>query len=151
MKLCINVVVMTGVGKKTGGCLCGAVRYEVVGQLRDVINCHCSMCQHLHGSFGAHSKADQSDIHIIEERGLKWFASSNRAERGFCNTCGSSLFWRSFTQSSIGILAGTLDQPTCLKVIGHIFVGEKADFVEITDDAMQYVGSSEGELKGDEL
>jgi hypothetical protein len=48
-----------------------------------------------------------------------------------------------------GILAGTLDGPTGLKTIGHIFVGEKSDFYEITDDLPTFDGSSDGELVND--
>ena len=51
----------------------------------------------------------------------------------------------------MGIVAGSLDQPTDLATIGHIFVGEKADFAEITGDAPQFAGSSHGEIEGDEL
>ncbi len=134
-----------------GGCLCGAVRYEVRGPLRDVVNCYCTMCQRLHGACGAHSKADKSDIVIIEGRGLKWYASSSRARRGFCGECGSSLFWEPVGQPGTGILAGSLDQPTGLRTIGHIFVGEKCDFTEIDGDAPQFDGSSQGAIEGDEL
>ncbi len=133
-----------------GGCLCGAVRYEVRGPLRGVVNCYCTMCQRLHGSYGAHSKADKSDIIFLEDRGLKWYASSSRARRGFCSECGSSLFWDSPNQPGMGILAGTLDQPTTLQTIGHIFVGEKCDFAEIAGDAPQFQGSSDGAIEGDE-
>lgn len=134
-----------------GGCLCGAVRYEVRGPLRDVVNCYCSMCQKLHGGFGPHSKAAKTDIVILEGRGLKWYASSERARRGFCGECGSSLFWEPANQPGTGILAGSLDQPTGLKTIGHIFVGEKADFTEIAGGAPRFEGSSEGALEGDAL
>lgn len=137
--------------KHTGGCLCGAVRYEITGPLRDVVNCHCSMCQRLHGIYGAHSKAPKSNIRVTEDRGLNWYATSESARRGFCNVCGSSLFWEPFDQDATGIIAGTLDQPTQLKTIGHIFVGEKSDFYEILDNAPQFDGSSDGELKGDAL
>jgi len=53
-----------------GGCLCGAVRYEVKGPLRNIVNCHCSMCQKLHGIFGAHSKARKVNITITKDAGL---------------------------------------------------------------------------------
>jgi len=134
-----------------GGCLCGAVRYEVRGPLRDVVNCYCSMCQRLHGGAGPHSKAAKGDITIVEGRGLKWYASSARARRGFCGECGTGLFWEPVDQPGTGILAGTLDQPTGLATIGHIFVAEKCDFTEIAGDAPQFDGSSGGAIEGDTL
>ena len=135
----------------SGGCLCGAVRYEVRGSLRDVINCHCTMCQRLHGAFGAHSKARKADIAIVEDRGLAWYATSKRARRGFCRRCGSNLFWEPVGQDATGIVAGTLDQPSDLKTIGHIFVGEKGDFYNLSDDLPKFEGSSNGALEGDHL
>ncbi len=135
----------------TGGCLCGAVRYQVAGPLRNVVNCHCNMCQKLHGAFGAHSKAKKSDVTIVENRGLKWYRTSKIAQRGFCQDCGSSLFWQPDEQDTIGILAGSLDQPTNLNTMGHIFVGEKADFYEIRDQSPQFKNSSNGALKDDGL
>jgi len=136
---------------KSGGCLCGAVRYQVHGPLRDVVNCHCSMCQKLHGAFGAHSKALKTDIKLVEDSGLKWYATSAVARRGFCSECGANVFWEPHDQPGTGILAGTLDQPSNLKTIGHIFTDEKADFYEIADDAPQFAGSSDGKLEGDHL
>ncbi len=133
----------------TGGCLCGAVRYEVKGPLRDVINCHCSMCRRLHGNFGPHSKAHKANITITKDDGLTWYKTSDVARRGFCCKCGSSLFWEPFEQDSMGIIAGSLDGSTGLKTIGHIFVGEKSDFYEITDDFPQFEGSSDGKLPND--
>lgn len=133
----------------TGGCLCGAVRYAVRGPLRNVVNCHCSMCQRLHGSFGPHSKARKDDISVTKADGLAWYRTSSAARRGFCRVCGSGLFWQPFEQDATGILAGTLDGPTNLATIGHIFVSEKCDFYDITDDLPQFAGSSEGKLAGD--
>lgn len=132
-----------------GGCLCGAVRYQVQGPLRNVINCHCSMCQRLHGNFGPHSKARKTNITIIKSDGLAWYKTSDVARRGFCRECGSGLFWEPFEQDATGIIAGTLDKPSELKTIGHIFVGEKPDFYQITDDLPQFDGSSGGQLVDD--
>lgn len=132
-----------------GGCLCGAVRYEVSGPLRSIVNCHCSMCQRLHGNFGPHSKAKKVDITITKADGLSWFKTSDVALRGFCRVCGSGLFWEPFEQDATGIIAGTLDNPTGLETIGHIFVGEKADFYSICDNLPQFEHSSSGELAND--
>jgi hypothetical protein len=133
----------------TGGCLCGDVRYEVKGPLRNVVNCHCSMCQKLHGAFGAHSKARKENIRITNDAGLGWYKTSEVARRGFCRNCGSSLFWDPFELDATGILAGSLDNPEGIRTMGHIFVAEKAGFYDITDDCPQYPQSSNGELPND--
>ena len=134
-----------------GGCFCGAVRYEVKGTLRGVVNCHCSQCTKLNGNFGSHSKAPKSKIDITKDEGLHWYKISEVARRGFCRECGSGLFWENTEQDALGIIAGSLDSPTSLKTIGHIFVDDKSDFYEITDDIQQFKGSSGGELEGDYL
>ena len=133
----------------TGGCLCGAVRYEVKGPLRDVVNCHCSMCQRQHRNFGPHSKARKVNITITNDSGLAWYQTSEIARRGFCRLCGSGLFWEPFDLDATGIIAGTLDGPTGLRTLGHIFVSEKCDFYEITDDLPQFPGLSNGKLVDD--
>ena len=141
---------MTNDNKITnGGCLCGAVRYEVVGPLRDVVNCHCSMCQRLHGNFGPHSKARKINITVTKDDGLAWYKTSEIAQRGFCRNCGSGLFWEPFELDATRIIAGTLDGHTDLKTIGHIFVSEKSDFYEIDDNMPQFESSSDGELVND--
>jgi len=136
---------------QSGGCLCGAVRYAIRGDLRDVVICHCTMCQKLHGSIGAHTKAAKSNITFSNDTGLAWFSSSERARRGFCKTCGSSLFWDPADQPAMGILAGSLDSASGLKTIGHIFIGEKCWFFEVSDASPQFTGSSDGALDGDAL
>lgn len=133
----------------TGGCLCGAVRYVIDGPLRDVVNCHCSMCQRLHGGFGPHAKAAKAGITITRDDGLAWYRSSDIARRGFCHNCGSGLFWEPDSQDGTGILAGTIDQPTGLHTIGHIFVSDKSDYYDIHDDLPRYDDSSEGKFAGD--
>ncbi len=132
-----------------GGCLCGAIRFEVKGPLRDIVNCHCEMCLRLHGGFGPYTKAQKSNLKISKEKGLIWYQSSPIAQRGFCQICGSNLFWKPLDQNTIAIVAGSLDQPTDLKTMGHIFVAEKADFYQIHDDLPQFAGSSNGKLPDD--
>ena len=135
----------------TGGCYCGAVRYEVKETLRGVVNCHCSQCRRLNGNYGSHSKAAKINITVIKDEGLSWHKISDSVRRGFCRECGSGLFWEPYHQDATAIVAGSLDSPTGLKTIGHIFVGDKSDFYEITDDLQQFQASSNGKLAGDYL
>lgn len=80
---------------------------------------------------------------------MVWYKTSDIAQRGFCRECGSSLFWELFNLGATGIIAGSLDGPTGLRTMGHIFVGEKPDFYEITDDNPQFQESSDGQLVND--
>jgi len=122
-----------------GGCLCGGVRYAVRGTLRDVIACHCSQCRRTSGHFVAATGAESDRITLEKDETLVWFASSDRAERGFCGRCGGNLFWRPLENARgwTSIMAGTLDPPTRLKLRQHIFVADKSDYYEILDGVPQ--------------
>ena len=117
----------------TGSCLCGAVRYEVTGALRDVVLCHCRMCRKSHGHVGAYTAAPKNALHLIESRGLKWYRSSDIARRAFCSECGGTLFWEGTEAESISIAAGTLDAPTALKTVVQIYVKDKGDNYDLDD------------------
>ena len=123
---------------KQGGCLCGAVRYEVDGPLRDIISCHCGQCQKSSGHYFAATAAAKENFHLTEDRGLKWYNSFEWGERGSCLECGSKLFWRLKDKSHLSILAGSLDGDTGLKTIRHIFVADKKDYYDIADGLPQY-------------
>ncbi len=133
----------------TGGCQCGAVRYETTGPLRDIVICHCGECQRLNGSAGWHSRSMNEHLNITEDRGLSWYQITPRARRGFCRECGSPLFWQIDEQPSTGLVAGSLDDASDLVPIGHIFVRDKAPYYAINDDLPQFEQSSEGRLQGD--
>jgi len=121
----------------SGGCLCGAVRYEVAGPLRDVVECHCEMCRRTHGHIGAYTAASKESLRITESRGLKWYASSSFARRGFCSECGGSLFWERTSGELISIAAGTLDGPTGLRTTLQIFVASAGDYYPLRSDIPQ--------------
>lgn len=117
--------------RATGGCLCGAVRYEVTGALRDVIVCHCAMCRKTHGHIGAYTAASKAALRVVEPRGLKWYASSEKARRGFCAECGGTLFYEPLAKDYVAIAAGTLDPPTGLKTVLQIHVASAGDYYAI--------------------
>jgi hypothetical protein len=118
----------------SGRCLCGAVRYEVRGPLRDVLICHCEECRRWHGHVCAAAAARKADLLLLEKRGLRWIKSPNSdagARRGFCGECGSSLFWDPPGDETISIAAGTLDPPTGLRIIGHWYTSQASDYYDI--------------------
>lgn len=117
---------------KTGGCLCGAVTYEVRGDLRPVIACHCYQCRRTSGHYVASTQTQAEDLTIRGE-GLTWFRSSDIAERGFCSRCGSNLFWREFGSEDISIWAGTLDGVTGLRMTGQIYADSAGDYYDLPD------------------
>jgi hypothetical protein len=85
---------MTEVSKSTtGGCMCGAVRYEAVGKPIIVGYCHCNSCRR-------HTGAPVVTVVIFEQDRVKFtkddrkiYNSSPGVGRGFCDQCGSSLTW----------------------------------------------------------
>jgi hypothetical protein len=120
-----------------GSCLCGSVRYEVHGPLRNVIGCHCLQCRKQTGHFMAATAAKLEHFRVTRSDGLKWYESSSKAERGFCATCGSTLFWRGTGRDYVAIAAGSLDAASGLRIEGHIFCADKGDYYEISDGEYQ--------------
>jgi hypothetical protein len=117
----------------TGRCLCGAVRYELHGPLRPVVACHCGQCRRTSGHFAASTAVSPEKLRLIEDHGLRWYESSVMARRGFCGYCGSNLFWAPASGERIAVMAGTLDKPTGLAIVMHIFVDDAGDYYRLTD------------------
>ncbi len=120
-----------------GGCLCGRVRYEIVGELMPVVNCHCSKCRRFHGHVGAYAATRREHLVLAEASGLKWYHSvqdeTPNVYRGFCMECGSSLFWDPRGKQQISIAAGSIDPPTGLDTECHVWLSQKTDYYTITD------------------
>lgn len=127
-----------------GGCLCGSVRYLAKGALRDVVFCHCGQCRRQTGLYYAATAVAKSDLSLTSDSGLVWYASSDYAERGFCGTCGSALFWRAHSAGHIAILAGSLDDPSSLKSASHICTEGRPEFYAICDGLPAYAQSAPG-------
>ena len=128
----------------SGGCLCGAVRYEVRGPLRAVVNCHCAQCRRTSGHFVAATAARREDLTLLESKGLRWYTSSRTARRGFCATCGASLLWDPVSGGLVSIMAGTLDGPTGLETVAHIFADDAGDYYTINDNLRRHSDGDHG-------
>ena len=96
----------------TGGCQCGAVRYRSTALLDNAHICHCRMCQKAVGNLFAALVGTPND-ELVWTRGTPAvFASSDHADRGFCATCGTPLFYRGKQSPRTGLTIGSLDDPS---------------------------------------
>ena len=127
-----------------GGCLCGAVRYVAKGPLREVVYCHCSQCRKQSGLYFATTAVAKTDFTLTVQDSLRWYAASSHAERGFCGTCGSVLFWKAHQAAHIAILAGSLDDPSVLTAASHICTAGRPTFYALCDGLPQYAHASPG-------
>lgn len=120
-----------------GSCLCGAVRFEVRGALPGPDACHCTACRKHSGHVFASTDIPRAAVTIHGTEHVTWFRSSAKVRRGFCSTCGSSLFFDPLERDWIGIAMGAFDLPTDTKLAVHVFVADKGDYYEITDGLPQ--------------
>jgi hypothetical protein len=121
----------------TGGCLCGAVTFEIMGDLGLPDACHCSQCRKQSGHYWASTDVPFERITINGEENVTWYASSEKVRRGFCKTCGAFLFWDPIHRPKIAVAMGALDKPTGIKLGHHIFVSDKGDYYDIADGLPQ--------------
>ncbi|MFN3507513.1 MAG: GFA family protein [Allorhizobium sp.] len=128
---------------KTGRCLCGAVTVRVRGKLGPVSYCHCSQCRRQTGLYYATTAATLDEVEISGRDSIGIYRASPEAERAFCQTCGSPIYWKENDEPRISLMAGLFPNPTGLEGGYHIHCADKGDFYEINDGLRQYPGSND--------
>lgn len=118
-----------------GQCLCGDIQFETEGDAKGPAVCHCGLCRRQSGHVWASVNVVKSDLTVHGD--VKWFEASPSAKRGFCPRCGSFLFWTAHDEDTISVALGAIDIPTGLKLERHIFVADKGDYYDISDDLPQ--------------
>ena len=121
-----------------GSCECQGVVFELIGELRDVVFCHCSQCRKTSGHYWAATQVSKGNLNLIKATSLSWYDSSDKARRGFCSVCGSSMFYERKGIDKISVSAGSLEIPTSLDRMRHIYVTSKSDHYDISDDLPQF-------------
>lgn len=125
----------------SGGCLCGALRYEIAGPLGRTGHCHCSICRKSHGAaFATWAGVDPERFRWTAGAAfLEGYESSPGRLRCFCRKCGSPLASSDAGKVEEVVLA-TVDGDPGVRPCEHIFVGSKAPWDEITDALPQFEG-----------
>ena len=120
-----------------GSCLCGGISFEIAGPVAGIVRCHCSLCRK---SSGTGSIATI----VVRAEQLRWLSGEaliRRFERpsgygtAFCSVCGSPAPDSDAARQAYTVPAGLLDGDPPLRVVEHIFVGSKAQWDAIGDDA----------------
>lgn len=128
-------------GAIPGQCLCGDVRFEVTGPIHTIDACHCKMCQRFTG--GPHISVDirHDGVAFSASDSLIWYESSEWGRRGFCSTCGSSLFFRMKDRDDFwAILQGCLELPEGLSLGKEIFIDMKPGHYALAGDHPRLTG-----------
>lgn len=127
----------------TGGCLCGAVRYEVRGPFLRAGHCHCSRCRrHSGAAVSTQGRVRREGFRLLSGAdSVRVFGEGQGAVKAFCQRCGSSLFGGTWPDGpEVSIRLGSLDGDPGIRPQYHAFVASKAVWDEIADDLPQHDG-----------
>ena len=123
----------------TGGCLCGAIRYESSEPPIKGVICHCRMCQKSTGSaFMVSAGFSRSALRFTKGE-PKLYRSSSIKEKGFCSNCGSLLFDQYLVRTGgsspdiVWVQLGTLDHPEAVSIASHYGVESQLPWVHFDD------------------
>lgn len=124
-----------------GGCLCGAVRFEIHGPIRNIVYCHCSQCRKAQGSaFASNGVVQAADFSVVSGAELlKGFEATSGQTKYFCSTCGSPIISKSQARpGEVRVRLGTIESDIEERPGAHIFVSSKANWEHIVGDLPQY-------------
>lgn len=125
----------------TGCCLCGATGMEIARASTQVHACHCTMCRKWGGA-AMLAVACGTDITLNGEQDITIYNSSAWAERGFCGTCGTHLFYRLKDSGQYFVPIGLLDINDQQLVFEHeIFIDEKPSYYEFGNETEALTGA----------
>ncbi|MEP2532635.1 GFA family protein [Shimia sp.] len=112
-------------GPKTGQCMCGAVTFAVKDTPAKFNSCYCDMCRRWTGSRFLGVPLKQADLSVADMSAVSTIQSSDWAERGFCNRCGTALWYKALGTDRINLSAGLFDDTDDLTLEREFFVDQK--------------------------
>ncbi len=123
----------------TGGCGCGAVRFEVAAPFVSAGYCHCTRCQRRSGTAAsANARAVPGSVRVVRgEADLRGWLPEGGREKLFCVRCGSALFSRDPGSADYtGVRLGAIDGDPGIRPQSHAFVAYAACWETIPDDGL---------------
>ncbi len=135
----------------TGGCMCGAVRYQATGDPISVSPCHCHSCRRYTGAPVVTLVGYNADQMRFTGDERRIYESSPGVGRAFCGKCGTPLTWEGDGELGplVEVHISTLDTPDAFVPTSHAFHPERIAWFDIADGLPRYAGfKSDGETIG---
>jgi len=120
----------------SGQCLCGAVQFTIEAPTLFCAHCHCRYCRGAHGAAFVTwvGVADDRFAFTAGEDKLSWFDSSEQSRRGFCSSCGTTLFYTSnLSPGEIHVVLAAIDDPIDREPQAHVFHDHRVPWFRCTD------------------
>lgn len=132
--------------RTAGGCMCGAVRFEALGEPIIVAHCHCNSCRRHTGAPLVTLVSFEAGQVTFTKGERRIYESSPGVKRAFCGDCGATLAWESNPRghSLIEFHIGTLDEPNALPPSIHVFHGERLAWFDTADRLPRYEAGRHG-------
>ena len=130
---------MSNLLERNGTCLCGAVNFTAEHMSTEVGACHCNMCRKWGG--GPYMEVDCGpDVSFTGAKNISLYQSSEWAGRGFCNQCGTNLFYRLKEGNMHMMPVGLFDDDKEFTFKKQVFIEEKPDFYSFSNDTENSTG-----------
>ena len=125
--------------KITGGCFCGAVRFEVDGPEKFACFCHCHSCQHAAGAPVVAWATYGRDTFNVTQGDVHYYQSSPGVSRGICSACGTSISYEHLDRAGeIDLTLNCLDDPSAPVLKAHFWTEDKQPWFETGDELPVY-------------
>ena len=130
-----------------GGCLCGAVRFEITAPFLLAGYCHCAHCQRRTGTgSSANGRVSQAGFRLLQgQERLRSFQPEGGVPKLFCETCGSALFSGDpLADRQVAVRLGTLDRDPGVRPQFRQFVDSAASWEPLPQDGLERYPRSRG-------
>lgn len=126
--------------KSSGGCLCGAIRYEAEGTPVNSNYCHCASCRKHAGAPVVALVGYNLDQVSFTKGARKFYESSPGVKRAFCGDCGTPLTWEGDGDDGplVELLISTFDDPDAFPPEIHLNHAERISWFDTSDSLPRY-------------
>ena len=129
-----------------GSCLCGGVSFEVSKMMKPLVGCHCAQCRKHTGHYWVSGAVLTENFRLTASNTLKWYQSGEDTRRGFCGTCGATMFFERAGAGRISFAAGSIDGAIGQKILTQVFTDEMGDYYDLPDTPECFAAYGAGQL-----